>query len=137
MSSLALRQQAAEIERRRSGRMLVDIPVGLRTVSGMRECEMTNISDAGAKLELEDPPPEGVSGWLVLGEDEIYCTVVWSSEGTCGVAFEFVLQPGMIAQIAGERAKEIGPAANTSNIRLGRKRSALVSRCGAREKSEF
>ncbi|AWW75306.1 hypothetical protein CD351_12785 [Erythrobacter sp. KY5] len=128
MSSLANRQQAAEIERRRAGRMLVEIPVGLRTVSGVRDCKIANISDAGAKLELDDPPPMGVTGWLVMGEDEVYCTVVWTNETACGVEFEFVLRPGMMARLAGERAKEVGPAADRGNIQMGRKRSALVSR---------
>lgn len=128
MNSLANNQQAVEIERRRTSRTLVDVPIGLRTVSGVRECRITNISDAGAKLELENPPPEGVTGWLVMGEDEVYCTIAWSSEGTCGVEFEFVLRPGMMARIAGERRKDVGPAADRGNIQMGRKRSALVSR---------
>ncbi|EAQ27584.1 malate synthase [Erythrobacter sp. NAP1] len=128
MNSLANNQQVVEIERRRTSRTLVDVPIGLRTVSGVRECRITNISDAGAKLELENPPPEGVTGWLVMGEDEVYCTIAWSSEGTCGVEFEFVLRPGMMTRLAGERAKEVGPAADRGNIQMGRKRSALVSR---------
>lgn len=130
MSSLAIRQQIAQSERRRSGRMLIAIPVALRTVSGLRECNMSNISDTGAKLEMEKPPVTGISGWLVMGEDEIYCTVVWSNEGTCGVEFERSLGPNRLKQVAGDQIEpqELGPAANRGNIQMGRKRSSLVVR---------
>ncbi len=126
MSSLDNRQQAFQIERRRTGRILVDIPVRLRTVSGLRECRITNVSDAGAKLELDNPPKVGVCGWIVTGEDELYCTVVWSIVGACGIEFENVLRPDAVTRIAGIEARTVGPAANRTNIAIGRKRTALV-----------
>lgn len=128
MSSLVLRQQAAASERRRTGRLLVDIPVALRTVTGLRECKITNISDSGARLEMETPPAPGVSGWLVMGEDEIYCTSIWYAEGACGIEFEHTLRPGMFAKLAGEKLKDAGPIANRGNIQMGRRRSSLVTR---------
>lgn len=127
MSSLASRQQVVQTERRRSSRLLVEIPVGFRTVSGLRECSLSNISDAGAMLETEHPPAQGTGGWLVMGEDEVYCTVVWSSDATCGIEFERGLASAQLDQIVGEQARELGPAANRGNIQMGRKRSSLVS----------
>lgn len=126
MSSLALRQQVAQIERRRSGRMLIEIPVGFRTVSGLRECQMANISDTGAMLHLEHPPATGVSGWLVMGDDEVYCTVVWTNEAACGIEFERSLGTNTLDKIAGDVTRELSPAANRGNIQMGRKRSSLV-----------
>lgn len=128
MSSLAIRQQVAQIERRRSGRLLIEIPVGFRTVSGLRDCNMANISDSGAMLEMERPPSTGVSGWLVMGEDEIYCTVVWTNEHSCGIEFERSIGPNTLNKIAGEQTRELGPAANRGNIQMGRKRASLVPR---------
>ena len=128
MSSLASRQQVAQIERRRSGRLLIEIPVGFRTVSGLRECNMANISDSGAMLELSDPPALGVSGWLVMGDDEIYCTVIWANERSCGIEFEKSLGPNTLNLIAGGQTRELGPAANRGNIQMGRKRVSLVPR---------
>lgn len=130
MSSLALRQQVAQIERRRSGRLLIEIPVGFRTVSGLRECKMANISDTGAMLEMERPPVTGVCGWLVMGDDEIYCTVVWANERSCGIEFERALGPHTLNKIAGDQTRELGPAANRGNIQMGRKRSSLIPRSG-------
>jgi hypothetical protein len=126
MSSLASRQPAAHAERRRSSRLLVEIPVSLRTVSGVRECALSNISDQGAMLEIEAPPPIGISGWLLMGDEELYCTVIWSKVRTCGIAFENTLGAERIDRVVGDHARELGPAANRSNIRMGRKRSGLV-----------
>ncbi|MFL0356059.1 PilZ domain-containing protein [Erythrobacter sp. GH1-10] len=127
MSSLALRQQAAQADRRRSGRFSVEIPAALRTVSGTRECRMANISDGGAMLELPSPPPEGVCGCLVLGKEEIYCRVVWASETSCGIEFERAIGGEKLAEIAGEQVQRTGPIANVGRIQMGRKRSGLVT----------
>ena len=127
MSSLAIRQKMAQKERRRSSRLMVEIPVGFRTVSGTRECQMANISDNGAKLELYDPPAEGVSGWLVLDGAEIYSRVVWSGETACGIEFERTLGDYTLRQIVGAKNSE-APTANTGRIQAGRKRSGLISR---------
>ena len=128
MSSLAARQQTAQIERRRTGRMLIEIPMSFKTVSGVRECQMTNISDTGAMLEMESPPSMGVSGWLMMGADEIYCTVIWTNEKSCGIEFERSLGSDTLNEIVGDKTRDVGPAANRGNIQMGRKRSSLVVR---------
>lgn len=127
MSSLALRRKVAQMERRRSSRLLVEIPVSFRTVSGTRECQMANISDNGAQLEMADPPVEGMAGWLVLDGAEIYSRVIWSGETTCGIEFEKTLGDYTLKQMVGTQNQE-APTANTGRIQAGRKRSGLVSR---------
>lgn len=89
---------------------------------------MANISDNGAKLETESPPAQGVSGMLILGDDEIYCTVIWSNDEACGVEFERSIGVAALSEIAGEQLQKGGPVANCNNIQMGRKRGALVSR---------
>lgn len=128
MSNLANRQQAAQIERRRSGRLLIEIPVGFRTVSGLRQCNMANISDTGAMLEMDRPPVVGISGWLVMGEEELYCTIVWTNERSCGVEFERALGSQALDKIAGKQTRESGPAANRGRIPMGRKRTPFIRR---------
>lgn len=128
MSLFEARMKAAQAERRRSARFTVDIPVILRTVSGDRPCQMSNISDNGAKLELPNPPRQGVSGWLIMGAQELYCTVMWSRERDCGVEFERSLPPASLIEIAGDQARAAGPVANAGNIQMGRKRSGLLVR---------
>lgn len=127
MNNLAFRQNTDQIERRRAIRVTVEIPVGFKTVSGTRACHMANISDSGAKLELADPPAEGVSGWLILTDVEIYCRVIWSGDNACGVEFERSVGGSTLKQIIGPQERG-GPVVNTGRIQAGRKRSGLVSR---------
>lgn len=128
MSNLTIRQQAARADRRRSARFVTEIPVVLRTVLGNRDGFIANISDQGAMLDIESPPPEGIAACLILGEDEFFCTVRWSREGSCGVEFERAIADGKLDAIAGEEIRRTGTIANHGNIQRGRKRGRLVSR---------
>lgn len=127
MSFVEARQPDVQSDQRRSGRLVVAIPVEFRTASGTRQCDMSNISDKGAKLETSSPPPVGVSGMLNLGDEDIYCTVIWSNEKACGVEFEHKVQEGTLSNMPVEEARKSGPVASCNNIKMGRKRSALVS----------
>lgn len=133
MSFLEARRQAAQQERRRSARFTIDIPVTLRTISGDRECRMANISDNGAKLETDTPPREGISGWLVMGGEEIFCKVIWSKDGACGIEFERSLSEDKLVEIAGEQVTETVPVANRGNIQMGRKRGSLLKKAVAQK----
>jgi len=128
MSLFEARIRAAQAERRRSARFTVDIPVVLRTVSGDRPCRMANISDNGAKLEMASIPAKGVTGWLIMGAQELYCTVVWTRDRDCGVEFERSLPEASLIEIAGDQVRAAGPVANAGNIQMGRKRSGLLVR---------
>ncbi len=127
MSFLEKRQQAAHSDQRRSGRFAVEIPATFRTTSGERACRMANISDNGAKLETDNPPATGVSGMLLLGSEEIYCTVIWSNDNACGIEFERSIGEHALVQIAGEQVRNTGPVAQACNIQMGRKRGRLVT----------
>ena len=127
MSLFEARVKAAQVERRRSARFTVDIPAFLRTISGDRPCRMANISDNGAKLETASPPREGVTGWLVLGSQEIFCKVIWANHEACGIEFERTLSEDALVGIAGVEVQS-GPVANTGKIQMGRRRGGrLVS----------
>ena len=131
MSFLEARRRAAQVERRRSARLTIDIPVTFRTISGDRECRMANISDSGAKLETDTPPRKGVSGWLVMGTQEIYCSVIWANDNDCRVEFERSIAQDTLISIAGNHAQQNAPVANAGNIQMGRRRGGrLVSSVG-------
>lgn len=127
MSDRATRSHAVQTERRRTHRFPVEIAVALRTVNGTRSCRLGNVSDAGASLELDNPPAAGVSGWLVMGGEEVYCQVVWSNATACGIEFERALPTATLEGIVGSKLPEHGPAANRGNIPKGRKRARLVA----------
>lgn len=126
MSSLSIRQEAAQTDRRRSARFPTEVSVILRTVLGNRKCRISNISDDGAMLETESPPPEGIAACLLMGEDEIFGTIKWSKDGACGIQFERAIGENKLVEIAGEQVQRTGPVANVGNIQPGRKRGRLV-----------
>jgi hypothetical protein len=128
MSDHATRSHAVQAERRRTRRFPVEIPVALRTINGTRQCRLGNVSDAGANLELENPPAVGVCGWLVMSDEEVYCRVVWSNEASCGIAFERALPIATLEGIVGAKLPAHGPLINHGNIPMGRKRAGLVPR---------
>ena len=126
MSFLEARQRLAQMERRRSARFTIDIPVVLRTISGDRTCRMSNISDNGARLDICPPPREGVTGWLVMGTQEIFCKIIWTNDTACGIEFERSLGEDTLVEIAGDQVRDTVPVANTGNIQMGRKRSGRL-----------
>ncbi|MEE4538834.1 MAG: PilZ domain-containing protein [Erythrobacter sp.] len=127
MSSFTNRNAVLHADRRRNARFTLDVPVVLRTVACTRECRIVNISDLGARLDTASPPCEGASAWLVIGEDEFYCTIAWSEGSACGVKFERGLGEEKLIAITGTQLKDEGPVAQVGNIKAGRKRGALVS----------
>ena len=127
MSNLDHRRQAATSDRRRSARFIVEVPAFIETVVGRRSCHISNISDMGAMLETDAPPPAGIAACLSLGEHDIYCSVKWSKETTCGVEFDRPINESLLAGVASETKPTPGPVANVSRIQMGAKRGQLVS----------
>ncbi len=127
MSSLDFRKQAAQQDRRRSARFIVEVPAFIQTVVGKRPCHISNISDQGAMIETDNAPPAGIAACLTMGETEIFCTVKWSDKGKCGVEFENPLLDTTLAAIATEQVQPQGPVADVGRIQMGRKRGRLVS----------
>lgn len=126
MSQYQARITAANIERRQTMRISFDCPARFRTISGDREARLANLSEQGAKILIDSPPRDGMSGWLIFAGHELFCTVVWANSDACGVAFERPLSQQAFVLLAGLEAAASGPVARTGNIPLGRKRSGLL-----------
>lgn len=128
MSLFEARLQAMQAERRRTARFAVDCPVRFSTIAAHRDGRLANISEQGAKLLLQQPPREGITGWLAFAGHDAFCRVIWASHDACGVEFERPLPQAVLIVVAGEQVKESGPVANAGNIPMGRKRGGrLVS----------
>ena len=131
MSLYDARKRAAQLERRRSARFAVDLEALFRSISTERMGRLANISEFGAKIMMDSPPKEGISGWLAFAGQELFCKVVWTAPDGCGVEFERPLAQQVLVAIAGDQIAQAGPVANAGNIQMGRKRGGrLVSRGG-------
>lgn len=103
--------------------MRVDCPATFALPRGEHHGRLTDLSEDGARFELERPPTTGISGLLEIGDFQAFCRVQWVGVGACGLAFERPIPAELVARLAAERVTHIGPAADFGNIPLAQKRS--------------
>lgn len=108
-------------ERRAVARTLVDCHARLHLPSGYRHGKLANISELGARMELDRPPPPGATVLLLWRTHEAFCKVAWANETACGLTFERPLRAHVLEDTTGD-ASVPGPVANHGNIPLGQKR---------------
>lgn len=117
------KQLANQADRRVARRHAVDCPASLRLLGGERTGRLSDLSTDGARLEADELPVAGISGLLVWADQEHWCKVVWSRDGSCGVVFERSIPQSVVDATVEIVEVETGPVANFSNIPLGQKRS--------------
>ena len=127
MALFQKKKVADEAERRVARRHAVDCPASLRLLGGEKPGRLSNLSVDGARLELDDPPAVGISGLLAWNEQEQWCKIVWSRDGSCGVVFERSIPQAVIDATVGAASIENGPVADFNRIPLGQKRSRRAS----------
>lgn len=130
MSLYNARKRAAQLERRRSARFAVDLEALFRSISAERMGRLANISEQGAKLVMDEPPREGISGWLAFAGQEVFCKVIWTAPDGCGVEFERPLSQQVLVAIAGDQVAQAGPVANAGKIQMGRRRGGRLVASG-------
>lgn len=112
------------IERRAHTRVLAYCPAELRTPSGRRSAQVTNISIGGARLQLAGPPGAGERVILECGSLTTICKVVWTTDAACGLAFEQPVSQAVVAEISGQAVPPPPPEADlrsvVSNLRQSR-----------------
>ena len=115
------------IERRAVGRASTDCPARLRTPGGDWHGRLWDLSESGARVQVENPPAQGVTCLIGWRENELFCRVVWSADDMCGVLFERPISHATVMETLGEPVPEApsGPAASVSNIPIGTRRSRL------------
>ena len=114
-------------DRRTTVRSRVNCPVQLQLPSGQRIGCMVDLSERGARIQVDSPPRAGGSvilEWLCY---DAICQVVWSTEDSCGLLFEKEISPARVLEVQQHREEFSGPVAEVSNIPLGRKRNRLGS----------
>src|SRR3990170_3007257 len=115
------------IERRAVGRASTDCPARLRTPGSDWHGRLWDLSEAGARVQVENPPAPGTTCLIGWQANELFCRVVWSIDDMCGVLFERPIPSAAVMETIGEPEPEApsGPAASVGNIPIGRRRSRL------------
>ena len=83
--------------RRRSPRASLLLPASVVTMNAYQYFDLVNLSATGAKLCGSDPPEIGKTALFRLEPFQALCRVVWVSDGLCGVRFDEMLPPGLLA----------------------------------------
>ena len=122
--------QTNQDERRTVQRYTVDCPAQLKMLGGNREGRLSDLSEAGARLETSNPPQEGVSGLLAWGDHEFFGKIVWANDNSCGIIFERPIPLSVVEQTCEVVEVQSGPVANFGNIPVASRgrRASLVSR---------
>ena len=84
---------------------------------------MVDISERGARIQLDNPPGAGASVLLEWLCYDTLCKVAWSTDDTCGLLFDKPLSMARVIELEQYREEFSGPVAEVSNIPLGQKRS--------------
>lgn len=121
------------VERRAVGRARTDCPARLQTPVKVWDGRLWDLSEAGARVQVENPPQEGALVLLSWRSTELFCRVIWSADNVCGVLFERPISRTVVLETLGEpvsepdRASGSVPAASVGNIPIGKRRSRLRS----------
>ena len=112
-------------ERRTSTRTRVSCPVQLQLPSGQRIGCMWDLSEQGARVQMDNPPRAGASVLLEWLCHDALCKVIWATDDMCGLQFDKPIPPTRVLEVMQHREEFSGPVAEVSNIPLGQKRSRL------------
>lgn len=104
--------------------MRVACSARLITLGADRQGQLWDISTAGARVEISQPPMKGATALLKWLTHEQLCTVVWTADGKCGVRFDKPISRELVAECMDYRHSRSG--AKLEKMTAGRKRSAAL-----------
>jgi PilZ domain len=99
MSGLLHTHSANKTGRRGDARLRTRVPGELQLVDRNCRCLLDNISNRGARVTLENPPPAGVRAIFLCGGIDVFGHVVWSQRGQCGLLFADQLSDSQVVQM--------------------------------------
>ncbi|WP_169829114.1 PilZ domain-containing protein [Tsuneonella mangrovi] len=118
---------ADQADRRAVRRYSVDRAARIKLAGGDRFGRLTDLSEAGARFDGQNPPVEGASCLLCWDGYEYFAKVIWASQASCGVRFERDIPMEVVEATIEAVEFQDGPVAHFGNIPLGQKRSRRSS----------
>jgi hypothetical protein len=112
------------IERRNAGRARADCSARLQTPGGNWYGRLWDLSETGARVQVDNPPAQGVMCLISWQTHEMFCKVMWAAEDMCGVQFERPIARAIVMETLGAPEPEApaGPVASVGNIPVGQRR---------------
>jgi len=86
------------VNRRRAPRAAVTLEASVVTMSEYTYFELLDLSATGAKMRGPKPPPPGKTALFRLDKFQSLCRVAWIDGDLCGVRFDELIPPGILAQ---------------------------------------
>lgn len=111
------------LERRAARRWHAQCAAALETLTGESLGQLWDLSETGARVKLDDPPAPGSAAILKWCEHRARCSVVWTTDDMCGVAFEDPLDSAQVSATTRMIGEVQLPVAAVRNIPMGRKRA--------------
>ncbi len=95
--------------RRHSARVRLHLPADFLTLEGHHKCWIDDLSSSGVRLGIASAPRPDVSGFLRFCGHETFGSVIWTRDGSCGIAFDEPLDHDIVVamRLHAERLPEI------------------------------
>src|SRR6187455_998911 len=109
---MGLHARAKEFEpedRRIATRSRVSCPVQLQLASGERIGCMWDLSERGARVQMDNPPPVGARVIVEWTCYDAVCKVAWATETMCGLMFEQAISLARVIEAQQYREEFDGP----------------------------
>lgn len=123
MAFLNIHTAVTQPDRRVARRYLVDCPARMVTSGGERDGRLSDLSQHGARLETQQSPVAGMTGFLRWNGEEHYCKVIWRNEERCGLQFERPISQAVVEAACSHIEVTLKPIAALGRIPLGQRRS--------------
>jgi len=94
--------------RRRSPRASVLLPASVVTMDAYQYLELVNLSATGAKLRGTKVPAAGKQAMFRLDHFQVLCKVLWVKGNLCGVRFDEVIPPRVLAHFKDAGTATVG-----------------------------
>ncbi|MXO60128.1 hypothetical protein GRI89_11320 [Altererythrobacter salegens] len=118
----------AKEDRRVALRSRINLPARLQTASFNRSAWLADISEYGAGISIHNPPAVGMPALLKWSIYEVFGSVAWSNNDSCGLKFDAPISGEIVLEAIREGALKNDRSAETSRIVPGRKRASLIKR---------